>query len=168
MVLTSIGLFGDVVHSVTTVSSSNRGTTIANGMATTMKDIEGALVSWFGLGGLIPDGSSTLYDAKLDHWGVTPRQKGESIRSYVHRVFTSSFFAANKKDTSRYELTTTGAKELKNWVRTQPNVYYYSISTEDTYSLFYYDTLDTFRGQIKLLLDLPAHEAIKRRLSVAS
>ena len=46
---------------------------------------------------------------------------------YSNRILNSSLWK-NTKDISQWDLSTDGAKELNNWIKTQPNVYYLSYS----------------------------------------
>ena len=65
---------------------------------------------------------------------------------YSNRILNSSLWK-NTKDISQWDLSTDGAKELNNWVKTQPDVYYLSYSGHasqaKTYNRFtftaYYD-----------------------------
>ncbi|SFS70290.1 esterase/lipase family protein [Marininema halotolerans] len=70
------------------------------------------------------------YDFKLDQWGLK-REPGESFKSYMKRVCESSIWKRSK-DTSEWDLNPLGARELNRWVKAQPDVYYFSVGTEQT------------------------------------
>ncbi|EOP79331.1 hypothetical protein IGM_06310 [Bacillus cereus HuB4-4] len=70
------------------------------------------------------------YDFKLDQWGLK-RKQGESFSQYANRVFQSPVWKT--KDTSVNDLTTFGAKELNQWVKTFDDVYYFSYTGNATY-----------------------------------
>ncbi|GLE01387.1 hypothetical protein PINS_up010217 [Pythium insidiosum] len=75
----------DWVHSITTISTPNQGTLLANGFSEI-----GDLVKNFAIGtlstlGVLGDGVNVVYDAKLDQWGVETRRAGESLMD-VHRA----------------------------------------------------------------------------------
>ncbi|GLE01379.1 hypothetical protein PINS_up010209 [Pythium insidiosum] len=123
----------DWVHSITTISTPNQGTLLANGFSEI-----GDLVKNFAIGtlstlGVLGDGVNVVYDAKLDQWGVEARRPGESLMAYIERVFKSPIFKPGFRDISLWSLSTDGAAEENRWVQTLPNVYYYSYATIDTY-----------------------------------
>ncbi|KAJ0399071.1 hypothetical protein P43SY_008691 [Pythium insidiosum] len=123
----------DWVHSITTISTPNQGTLLANGFSEI-----GDLVKNFAIGtlstlGVVGNGIDVVYDAKLDQWGLEPRRSGESLTAYIQRVFQSPIFKPGFRDISLWSLSTDGAAEENRWVQTLPNVYYYSYATIDTY-----------------------------------
>ncbi|SFD42424.1 esterase/lipase family protein [Clostridium uliginosum] len=110
------------IHSVTTIATPNDGTTAADGNK--MVDFAS---SAFGLLGSATGGSSltsSLFDFKLDQWGLT-KKSGESHLRYIARVLNSDIWT-HTKDIASYDLTTYGSEELNEWVKAQPNVYYFS------------------------------------------
>jgi triacylglycerol lipase len=123
----------DWVHSVTTVSTPNQGSTLADGLNNVIDLIEDAIGAVFGIAGVIGDTSKIVYDIKLDQWGFKPRAPDESIKAYIRRVLRSRLFEPGFRDFSGYDLTVYGAKELNAWVKTLPNVFYYSFVTLDTF-----------------------------------
>uniref|UniRef100_K3WFI2 Lipase-like C-terminal domain-containing protein n=1 Tax=Globisporangium ultimum (strain ATCC 200006 / CBS 805.95 / DAOM BR144) TaxID=431595 RepID=K3WFI2_GLOUD len=133
---TSNSLFAggkDWIHSITSISTPNQGTTLANGFAEigdTVKGLLATVVSVLNLGG---SATEMLYDAKLDQWGITPKAKTESLGNYINRVFKSPIFNPGFKDVCLWSLSTQGAAEESTWVQTLPNVYYFSYSTSDTF-----------------------------------
>ncbi|RAL26044.1 lipase [Thermoflavimicrobium daqui] len=72
-----------------------------------------------------------MYDFKLDQWGLK-RLPNEPFDRYYQRVRNSSLWKTSK-DTAEWDLKPEGAKELNDWVKAQPNVYYFSVSAEQTY-----------------------------------
>ncbi|HDK7168848.1 TPA: lipase [Clostridium botulinum] len=116
------------IHSVSTISTPNDGTTLSDLMPA--KD----LISYtFGVLGTITGKNnlfSSLYDLKLDQWGLK-KQSGESQRDYIERVLESNIWNRTK-DISTYDLSTKGAQELNTWVKAQPDVYYFSWTTQAT------------------------------------
>jgi hypothetical protein len=75
-----------------------------------------------------------IYDTKLDQWGLTAKARGESLQDYINRVFSSSIFKPGFKDVCLWSVSTQGAAEENTWVKTLPNVYYYSYATSDTFA----------------------------------
>ncbi|MBD1372553.1 lipase [Hazenella sp. IB182357] len=74
------------------------------------------------------------YDFKMDQWGLK-REAGESLVSYINRVKNSSLWKMSK-DTGEWDLSPEGAKELNDWVKARPDVYYFSVSASNTYRGF--------------------------------
>ncbi|KAF4039682.1 hypothetical protein GN244_ATG08207 [Phytophthora infestans] len=105
------------VHSITTISTPNQGTTLGDGFSVigdSVKDLLGGVLS---VVGILGDSTKMIYDAKLDQWGITP--KGQA-NPFQHVCLWS--------------LSTGGAKEEATWVKTLSDVYYYSYVTVDTFN----------------------------------
>uniref|UniRef100_K3WCY2 Lipase-like C-terminal domain-containing protein n=1 Tax=Globisporangium ultimum (strain ATCC 200006 / CBS 805.95 / DAOM BR144) TaxID=431595 RepID=K3WCY2_GLOUD len=124
----------DWIHSITTFSTPNQGTTLGSAL-TVLGDVIVQLVS--GLAGALgvpkDDDSALFYDAKLDQFGLARRSKSESLTAYIRRIMNSSLFNGSTKDNCLYSLSTAGAQEENKWVKTLPNVYYYSFSVRNSY-----------------------------------
>ncbi|KAL4106416.1 hypothetical protein PRIC1_004467 [Phytophthora ramorum] len=124
------------VHSITTISSPNQGTTLADGFSEIGDTIKDLLVSVINVVGIFGDSVDLIYDAQLDQWGITAKQDDETLQDYLDRVFTSSIFDSGFKDVSIWSLSVAGAKEESTWVDTLDDIYYYSYATKDTYSTY--------------------------------
>lgn len=110
------------VSSVTTLASPHDGTTLADIKGTnTVVAIALAAVG-SGLGNLTY--ADEVFDIKLDQFGLK-RQSGESLRSFLSKVFKSSMWT-NSIDNCAYDLNTTGAVMQNKWVKAQPDIYYFS------------------------------------------
>ncbi|GMF36634.1 unnamed protein product [Phytophthora lilii] len=133
------------VHSVTTFASPNQGTTLGDGFSTIGDSVKDLLAGVLSVVGILGDSAKMVYDAKLDQWGITNKQSGESLQTYIDRVFSSSIFKPGFKDVCLWSLSTGGAKEEATWVKTLSDVYYYSYATIDTY-----DTRDLLLRKIAL------------------
>jgi len=114
------------VHSVTTISSTHDGTTAAEDSNAIIKLAQDTISL---LGTVSGIGDAYIYDFNLDQWGLK-RREDETIRRYLNRVMSSSIWDKNNKDTGLWDLTPQGAQELNKWVKTQPNIYYFSWSTK--------------------------------------
>lgn len=117
-----------MVHSVLTISTPHDGTSLTElveGIIPYSQQILGLAAAATGISEI------DVYDFKLDHWGLK-RQPGESFSSYKERVYNSPIWQTSK-DTAQWDLSPAGAQELNGWVRAQPEVYYFSVSTEQTY-----------------------------------
>jgi triacylglycerol lipase len=124
----------DWVHSITTLSTPNQGTLLANGFSEVGDAVKTLIGGVFAVLGVSGDVTASVYDAKLDQWGIGPKQSSETIGQYINRVFASRLFQPGFKDISLWSLSTNGAKEESTWIETLPNVYYYSYSNEDTFA----------------------------------
>ncbi|KAG3093611.1 hypothetical protein PI125_g16776 [Phytophthora idaei] len=133
------------VHSITTISTPNQGTTLGNGFSTIGDSVKDLLAGVLSVVGILGDSAKMVYDAKLDQWGITTKQSGESIQAYLDRVFSSRIFDPSFKDVCLWSLSTGGAKEEAAWVKTLSDVYYYSYTTVDTF-----DTRDLLLRKISL------------------
>ncbi|TDH68094.1 hypothetical protein CCR75_007582 [Bremia lactucae] len=121
------------VHSITTISTPNQGTTLGDGISVIGNNVKNLFVGLLNVVGLLGDSGSMIYDAKLEHWGISPKEWNEPIPEYLDRVFSSPIFARGFRDISLWSLSTSGAKEEATWVTTLSDVYYYSYSTLDTF-----------------------------------
>ncbi|KAG6617193.1 putative lipase [Phytophthora cinnamomi] len=124
------------IHSITTISTPNQGTTLADGFSQIGDTIKDLLVSVINVVGIFGDSVDLIYDAQLDQWGITAKQDDETLQEYLDRVFSSSIFDSGFKDVSIWSLSVAGAKEESTWVETLSDIYYYSYATKDTYSTY--------------------------------
>ncbi|PEP96978.1 esterase/lipase family protein [Bacillus toyonensis] len=114
------------VHSVTSLATPHNGTTLADGILLfpAIKKILVAAASIGSNNDLLP------YDFKLDQWNI-PKYDGESFSQYIDRLQNHPIWKGTK-DISQWDLTTDGAKELNTWVKTHPDVYYFSYGGQAT------------------------------------
>lgn len=114
------------LHSVLSISSPHDGST-----ATYLVNDVIPIVQEIVIGAAIFAGNidQNLYDFKLDHWGIKKRS-GESFYQYIQRVRNSPGWKT--KDTANWDLKPEGAYELNQWVKAQPDVYYFSVSNSQT------------------------------------
>lgn len=75
--------------------------------------------------------SKGSFDFQMDQWGLK-QEPGENYDAYLSRVFESNIWDRTT-DLSIYDLSLEGAKELNSWVKTQDDIYYYSIACSDTH-----------------------------------
>ena len=121
------------VHSITTISTPNQGTTLADGFSIIGDPVKDLLAGVLSVVGILGTKTEMFYDAKLDQWGITSKQPGETLNAYLNRVYSSSIFNPSFRDFSLWSLSTGGAKEEATWVTTLSDVYYYSYSTVATF-----------------------------------
>lgn len=122
----------DWVRSVTTLSTPHQGTTLTKGVYTFTLDMAEQLMGVLAAAAGSSTLSSNIYDFKLDQWGLV-RVPGESFRDYIARLRNSPVLRpGHTKDLSAWDLSPEGALELNGWVKTHPDVYYFSLSTAST------------------------------------
>jgi triacylglycerol lipase len=118
----------NLVHSVTTISGINNGTTLANCISDLIPCVQ-ELVAGIGAaaGGLNCD--NPIYDFKMEQFGL--------VRGDLDwETYWDNFLASSVLDTDDiclYDLKPTGMYEINGWVEAHPNVYYFSYTTEQTY-----------------------------------
>lgn len=74
-----------------------------------------------------------FYDFDLDHWGI-PCEPGDSLEYQVECVAKTPMFRG--KDNAAYGLTIQGLLEQNAICQTNPQTYYFSYATEQTYEGF--------------------------------
>lgn len=116
------------LHSMTTVATPHNGTTLASlvQLAQVAQQAVAAVATAANI-----SGANMIYDFKLDQWNLT-RLTGESWDSYSSRVYNSSVWT-NNTDISAWDLSPDGAKVQNDSDSIDPNTYYYSIGTQQTY-----------------------------------
>ena len=71
------------------------------------------------------------HDLKLDKFGIA-NNKAETASAYGARVRQAPFWDQANYDSAQYEMGPDGAQEFNAWVKTSPNVYYFSASNSAT------------------------------------
>ncbi|MCS1352078.1 triacylglycerol lipase [Mechercharimyces sp. CAU 1602] len=115
------------VHSAVSLSSPHDGSTATYYIDNLIPHIQEILAVFAALQG---NHSTVEFDFQLDHWGLK-REAGESFDSYVNRVKKSNIWKT--KDTAKWDARPIGAQELNEWIQGSSSVYYFSLSTEQTY-----------------------------------
>ncbi|MDR6226858.1 esterase/lipase family protein [Desmospora profundinema] len=116
------------VASVMTISTPHDGSTLTYHVQDVFPKIQQLIAAFAAVAG---NREIMDYDFKLDQWGLK-RLPGESFDAYMKRVCESKIWEKNK-DTSEWDLSLPGAMELNRWVQAQPDVFYFSVSNEQTY-----------------------------------
>lgn len=122
------GKIGWVV-SATTISAPHDGTALHDAIGNfglVATDLASRIAAMANPGGVQP-----APPLKLDHFGL-PRRPGESERAYLARARAAPVFNTDNYDTAQYEMGPDGARQFNTWVKTSPNVYYYSIANSAT------------------------------------
>ncbi|OUS41194.1 hypothetical protein A9R00_02155 [Oleispira antarctica] len=124
----------DWVHSVTTLSTPHDGTTLASSVFRILPNHQEVLTylssTWSAFG--LP-----AYDWKLSQWGLE-RGEEEEYDDFTQRVQNSHFWRATR-DNAGWYLSPEGARETNEWVKAQPNVYYFSYGSQQTSEAWFSD-----------------------------
>lgn len=118
------------VKSVTTISTPHNGTSLRDVIVDyvpKVSELAGKIVEVAGLGG----SSSPVYKFRLEQFGLA-QGPSESLWDFLERIKGAPFWSLNNHDAAQWDLGPDGARELNNWVKTSPNVYYYSIGSDAT------------------------------------
>lgn len=118
------------VHSVTTISSPHDGTTMIDGRGSLLEEVVKDAIYIISYGMNKQPSDDGIIDFKLEHWNLSIKPT-EKLGSYIKRIIDSKIWEKTK-DFSIYDLSTDGARKLNKWVRTQPDVYYFSWATSAT------------------------------------
>lgn len=118
------------VKSATTIATPHDGTTLRDvivDFVPKVSELLGKVVEVAGLGG----SSTPLYNFELEQYGLA-RGPSESISDFLNRTKGAPFWSLANHDAAQWDLGPDGAKELNSWVKTSPNVYYFSIGSKAT------------------------------------
>ena len=118
------------IKSATTISTPHDGTTLANVVLNYVPNVSdwiGKIVQVAGLGG----SGNPVYNFKLEQYGLA-QGPAESVSDFIQRTQGAPFWSTSNHDAAQWDLSPDGAKELNAWVKTSPNVYYYSIGSKAT------------------------------------
>ncbi|MES3022576.1 MAG: hypothetical protein V4857_13430 [Pseudomonadota bacterium] len=118
------------VKSATSISSPHNGTTLRDVIVDyvpKISELAGQVVEVAGLGGSANPG----YNFKLEQYGLA-QGPAENFRDFLTRVKGAPFWSLNHRNSAQWDLGPDGARELNNWVKTSPNVFYQSIANVAT------------------------------------
>jgi triacylglycerol lipase len=120
------------VKSVTTIATPNDGTTLAYRIVDWVPVVQQLVTGIAGIANAT--GANKIYDFKMDQWQIGPQTSSETFSAYLNRVLSSPLWDSGVKDLSPYDLSPAGAMAENDWVKDQPNVYYFSYSTNASYA----------------------------------
>ncbi|SFU91379.1 esterase/lipase family protein [Pseudoduganella namucuonensis] len=118
------------VKSASTIATPHNGTTLRDvivDFVPKVSELAGKIVEVAGLGG----STSAIYKFRLEQFGLA-QGPAESIGDFIARTKGAPFWNLANHDAAQWDLGPDGAAELNNWVKTSPNVYYYSIGSRAT------------------------------------
>ncbi|CAN7345581.1 hypothetical protein LJR289_001918 [Pseudoduganella sp. LjRoot289] len=117
------------VTSAATIATPHNGTTLRDvivDFVPKVSELAGQIVEVAGLGG-----STAAYKFRLEQYGLA-QGPAESIADFIGRTDGAPFWNLDNHDAAQWDLGPDGAAELNAWVKTSPNVYYYSIGSRAT------------------------------------
>lgn len=131
------GDHGDWIESITTIATPHRGTFLADGISSLLgEDTWNLVLNFLSAAGVVgkEEQEKLFYDVKLDQWEGMDcvKKQNETLQAFLYRIFSFEVFQKSH-DFSIYSLSTKGAKEELSWVKNNPNVFYFSFLTQDTY-----------------------------------
>lgn len=118
------------VKSATSISSPHNGTTLRDVVVEfvpKVSELAGSIVEVAGLGGSGGSG----YKFRLEQYGLA-QGPAESIGDFIDRTRGAPFWQLSNHDAAQWDLAPDGAAQLNTWVKTSPNVYYFSIGSRAT------------------------------------
>ncbi|WP_256079817.1 triacylglycerol lipase [Massilia sp. YIM B04103] len=118
------------VKSATTLATPHNGTTLRDVIVDFLpkvSELAGSIVQIAGLGG----SNNPIYKFRLEQFGLA-QGPAESFDDFLERIKGAPFWSLSNHDAAQWDLGPDGARELNAWVKTSPNVYYYSIGTKAT------------------------------------
>jgi triacylglycerol lipase len=123
------------VVSATSIATPHNGTTLRDIVVNWLPDastLAGLAVQASGTGGSGGSG----FKFRLEQFGMKAGSV-ESIKDFIERTRSHPFWSLDNHDSAQWDLTPDGAAEMNSWVKTSPDVYYFSISAKatDTFNL---------------------------------
>lgn len=118
------------VISATTISAPHDGTSLRDAIGNFGPKIAEMASSIAAMAEPGRDGRP-IVDFKLEQFGIT-RHKDESDKNYLARAKAAPFWDSDNFDSAQWEMGPDGAREFNAWVKTSPNVYYYSLANTAT------------------------------------
>ncbi|QDZ26754.1 hypothetical protein FAY22_01455 [Noviherbaspirillum sp. UKPF54] len=117
------------IKSATTIATPHNGTTLRDVIidyVPKVSELAGDIIQVAGLGG-----ANAVYGFDLEQYGLA-QGPAESFSDFIERTKGAPFWSLSNRDSAQWELGPDGAKALNSWVKTSPNVYYYSIGGKAT------------------------------------
>jgi len=121
------------VTSATSIATPHNGTTLRDIVVNWLPDastLAGLAVQAMGAGG----SNGAGFRFRLEQFNMKA-SAAESIDDFFARTRSHPFWGLDNHDSAQWELSPDGAAELNRWVKTSPDVYYFSVSAQATESL---------------------------------
>jgi triacylglycerol lipase len=118
------------VLSCTTIVTPHDGTSLLD--QTILNGIANSTALQFLVDVIDPYINDGFYDARLDQWGIY-QYMDESFNDFIKRLGKDPSWK-NTHDFSNYDITPLGVYDFNSWVKAQPDVYYFSLAADATYT----------------------------------
>ena len=118
------------IHSCITLSAPHNGSQVANQLVDP-KWTMGLMSVALNAIGMIFGNDFLVFSFQLGHMGLTPKQ--DEFRAFISPDGIKSYWSSN--DNCGYDMTLRGAAELNEKIKLAPDTYYYSYTTENTWSI---------------------------------
>jgi len=121
------------VTSATSIATPHNGTTLRDIVINWLPDastLAGLAVQAMGAGG----SNGAGFRFRLEQFNMKA-SAAESVDDFFARTRSHPFWHLDNRDSAQWELSPDGAAELNSWVKTSPDVYYFSVSAQATESL---------------------------------
>jgi triacylglycerol lipase len=121
------------ITSASTIATPHNGTTLRDiviGWLPDASTLAGLAVQATGAGGSGGSG----FKFRLEQFGMKASTT-ESIDDFFERTRSHPFWSLGNHDSAQWDLSPDGASELNSWVKTSPDIYYFSFSAQATESL---------------------------------
>lgn len=116
------------VISATSIATPHNGTTLRDIVVDWLPNastLAGLAAHAMGTGG----SSGTGFKFRLEQYGIGAAAT-ESVNGFFDRTRNHPFWSLDNHDSAQWDLSPDGAKELNGWVKTSPNVYYFSVGAQ--------------------------------------
>ena len=118
------------VISATTISAPHDGTSLRDAIG----EFAPFAMNWAAMVAKVADPADAAHpapDLKMEQFGIK-REPNESGKSYLARAQAAPVWNQDNFDSAQWEMGPDGAQEFNKWVKTSPNVYYFSIANSAT------------------------------------
>ncbi|MEG1416636.1 MAG: lipase [Clostridium sp.] len=115
------------IFSITTIQTPHNGSQDANNKGALINAIKKIVFPSTSSSYENPD----LNDLKLDQWGIS-RKSSKSYKEYIEKILASDAIRY-MKDFGMYDLTPEACRDFNERVPAIDDIYYFSLSTQDTY-----------------------------------
>lgn len=124
------GGHGDLLKTVTTIAGPHEGTVVIDAIGIQRPIL--AALTFYGFGAILGNTPfRKLYDMQLMQWKLTSDRDGKANPFNMLRIGRMRKLWSACDDVY-YDLTLKGAKELNEFLETNPDVYYFSIPTDSS------------------------------------
>jgi len=119
------------IASVSTISAPHDGTTLAPYLVDNIPFLKDFVLDIVDLIDTALPATTNIYNFRLDQWGISPQQNGESFDDYLTRITSSSLFQ-DTNDISIFDLSPLGARTINENYPLASTIPYFSYASLGT------------------------------------